>query len=100
MRDENYCRGYGGAAEVRLCVVFVARDGVANSSLRSSSNLTSSNYACDGGGVLAVLDDDHLLLGGSKRDLANLATVAKLVLSELGETGDDPGAGGEGDELR
>lgn len=61
--------------------------------------VSSPHDAGDGGGVLAVLNDDHLLLGGPKGDLADLSTGSELVGTEFTKPRDDAGSCGKGDKL-
>jgi hypothetical protein len=49
--------------------------------------------------VGTLLDDEHLLLGGAERELADEASVAKLVGAQVLETGDDAAVGRNGDQL-
>ena len=50
-------------------------------------------------GVVALLDDQHSVLGRSEVDLANQTGLAQLVGAQLLEPGDDAAAGGDGDQL-
>ena len=61
--------------------------------------VSAPDDARDGAGVGAVLDLDHLLVGGTEGDLGDLAGLSELLGGELGEAGDDPGASGDGDEF-
>ena len=49
--------------------------------------------------ILALLDDEHVVLGGAEVDFAHDTRVAQLVSGELAEAGHDATARGYGDEL-
>ena len=51
-------------------------------------------------GVGALLDDQHLVLGRSERDLSNDSSSTQLLGGEILEPRDDSTLGGDGDELR
>lgn len=48
---------------------------------------------------MALLDDQHPILGRSEVNLTNQASLAQLVRAQLLEPGDDAAAGGDGDQL-
>lgn len=61
--------------------------------------ISSSDENGDGSGVLTLLDDQHLVFGGPKRDLFHKTRKAQLLSCELGEPRDNAATCGDGDQL-
>ena len=48
---------------------------------------------------MAVLDDQHLVLGGAEGQLLDDAGMTQFLWGQLAESGHDAASGGDGDEL-
>jgi len=53
----------------------------------------------DGPRVLALLNDEHVVLGRAERQLPDSASAAELLGSQLTESGHNAAAGSDGDQF-
>lgn len=61
--------------------------------------VSSTDEDGNSSGVLALLDDKHVVFSSAKADFPHQASGAQFLWSQLAESGDDAAAGGDGDQL-
>ena len=62
--------------------------------------VATANEDGHGARILALLDDEHAILGRAERELAHLAREAELLGRQLAETWHNAAAGGDRDQLQ